>query len=239
MKHIIKRNTPKQLTQWLDDQKSKNIGCSYEHDFQDPVKAVIKKYLLEDQGYLCCYTGIRISESDSHFEHFKPQSKCEDNEDVDYRNLFAAFPKDGNCPFGAHARKNHYDERLFINPLDSQCEKAFQFDLSGKIHPILKGNSNEEVSPAEYTIEILKLNEPSLVQLRLEAIEALLFESDMSLKQAKDLLEKTHERTPKGKSRPFCFVLKLACEEYIRRKEKAQTRNKGIQSQEKTKRSKK
>lgn len=238
MKHIIKRNTPRQLTQWLDDQKSKNIGCSYK-DFQDPEKAIIKKYLLEDQGYLCCYTGIRISEATSHFEHFKPQSKCENNEDVDYRNLFTAFPKGGNCPFGAHARKDDYDERLFINPLDPQCERAFKFDLSGRIHPNLKSDANEEISPAEYTIKILNLNEPSLVERRLKAIDALLFEEDMSLKKAKDLLEKTHERTPKDKFRPFCFVLKLACEEYIRRKEKAQMRNKSIQSQENTKRSKK
>jgi hypothetical protein len=59
------------------------------------------------------------------------------------------------------------------------------------------------------------------------------------LKKAQDLLEKIYDRDTKGQFRPFCFVLKQACEEYIRRKEKAQTRDKAIKSQGKIKRSSK
>lgn len=69
--------------------------------------------------------------------------------------------------------------------------------------------------------------------MRQQAIQTLLFESELSLQQAKDLLEKIYDRNSKGQFRPFCFVLKQACEEFIRRKKQKQTRKKAIQSQTK------
>jgi hypothetical protein len=47
----------------------------------------------------------------------------------------------------------------------------------------------------------------------------------MSLRQAKEMLEKIYDRNTKGQFRPFCFVLKQACEEYIRRGKQKQRRN--------------
>jgi len=67
--------------------------------------------------------------------------------------------------------------------------------------------------------------------MRQQAIQTLLFESELSLTQAKNLLEKIYDRNTKGQFRPFCFVLKQACEEYIQRGKQKQTRTKAIQSQ--------
>jgi hypothetical protein len=39
----------------------------------------------------------------------------------------------------------------------------------------------------------------------------------MSLMQAKNRLEKIYDRNTEEPFLPFCFVLKQACEEYIRR----------------------
>ena len=76
--------------------------------------------------------------------------------------------------------------------------------------------------------------DPSLTEMRKQAIEAFLFESEISLKKAENLLEKIYDRNQKGQLRPFCIVLKQACEDYIKRKKQTQTRNKAIQSRSKT-----
>lgn len=239
MKRIVKSPSPKELTQWLQTQQNispgQNINCRY-GDLTAEIKAIVKQQLLKDQGYLCCYTGIRITEAKSHIEHFKPQSNYYDqNEDVDYNNLFAAFPGSdyekqyGSCPFGAHARKNWYDPDQLISPLSAQCEAAFQYKLNGEITP--------NNPAAQTTIKKLNLSDESLTEMRKSAIDTLLFEANISLKQAETLLEKIEDRDRKDQFRAFCFVLKQACEEYIRRKKKAQKRNQVIQAQ--TKRSKK
>jgi uncharacterized protein (TIGR02646 family) len=231
MRQIIKSNGPKELTQWLKAQG--NTNCRYSNLPSD-IRTIVKQRLLQDQGHLCCYTGRRISDRDSHIEHLKPQSRYyEKNEDVDYQNLLAAYPGTdiGQCAYGAHPKADWYDETEFITPLNAQCEKAFQFSLQGKIahHP--------NHPAAKTTIDRLNLAHESLAEMREQAIEGFLFESQISLKQAQDLLGKIYDRNTKGQFRPFCFVLKQACEEYIRRKEKAQTRDKAIKSQGKIKRS--
>ncbi|MBW4622133.1 MAG: TIGR02646 family protein [Cyanosarcina radialis HA8281-LM2] len=234
MKRIFKSPSPKELTQWLKSQQKITQGknCSYKDDLGTDIKAIVKQCLLEDQGYLCCYTGIRIDRAQSHIEHFKPQSRFfENHEDVDYNNLFAAFPgsdyekKHGSCPFGAHARRDWYDEDQFISPLSSHCESAFHFNLNGEIQ------ASPNNTAAKTTIDRLNLAHASLTEMRQQAIESLLFESEIGLKQAENLLEKIYDRNTKGQFRPFCFVLKQACQEYIRRGKQKQTRNKAIQSQ--------
>lgn len=233
MKRIIKGKSPKELTQWFDGQPSNDqgkINCRY-NDLPSDVRAIVKQRLLQEQGYICGYTGIRITDTRSHIEHLKPQSAYFDNhEDVDYTNLIAAYPgpNAASCPYGAHAKAHWYHEEQFISPLSPQCETAFQFNLDGEI----TAHSAHDTA-AQTTIDRLKLADASLTELRKEAIQSFLFDSEISLKQAKDLLEKIYNRDTQGQFRDFCFVLKQACEEYIRRQEKAQARRKAIQSQAK------
>jgi uncharacterized protein (TIGR02646 family) len=231
MKHITKGKSPKELTQWFNAQPSNDqgkINCRYSNLPSD-VRAIVKQHLISEQGHICCYTGSRISETRSHIEHLKPQS-CyfEHHEDVDYHNLLAAYPGSaaGQCAYGAHAKADWYHEEQFISPLSPHCETAFQFNLDGEITA-----HSAHRTAAQTTIDQLKLTDSSLTELRKQAIQTLLFESEISLKQAKELLEKMYDRNTKGQFRPFCFVLKQACEKYIHRKEKAQTRTKAIQSQ--------
>ncbi len=227
MKRIIKNNCPKELTQWFNAQLSTDTGklnCRYSHLPSD-IRAIVKQHLLAEQGHICCYTGIRISEERSHIEHLKPQSRYfENHEDVDYNNLIAAFPGTTapQCAYGAHSKADWYDETQFITPLSAHCESAFQFKLDGKIQA---SSSN---AAAQTTIARLNLTHASLTEMRQQAIQTLLFESEISLKQAKSLLEKICDRNTRGQFRPFCFVLKQACEEYIRRRKQAQTRQKAI-----------
>ncbi|MBW4467101.1 MAG: TIGR02646 family protein [Pegethrix bostrychoides GSE-TBD4-15B] len=228
MKRIEKSSSPVELTQWVKTQGT--LNCRY-CNLPSNIRTIVKQRLLADQGHICGYTGIRISDTRSHIEHLKPQSRYfQCHEDVDYHNLLAAYPGSnaGQCAYGAHAKANWYHEEHFISPFSPHCEAAFQFDLEGKI----TAHSAHHIA-AQTTIDRLKLADASLTELRKQAIDTLLFEPGISLKQAKDLLEKMYDRNATGQFRPFCFVLKQACEEYIRRKEKAQTRTKTIQSQAK------
>lgn len=232
MKRIKKRSAPSELERWFRAQPigddGQKINCRYKHMPSD-VRAKIKKRLLAEQGYICGYTGIRIDERRSHIEHIKPQSKYyENHEDIDYTNIIAAYPgtESGECPYGAHIKKNHYGDR-FISPVSPDCETAFKFSLDGTI----KGTSEN----ATHTIEdILKLNHPALNDMRQAAIDTVLIEANLSLKQAETLLEKIYNRDAQKRFRPFCFVLKQACQEYIRRKKKQQIRSKAIASQQNT-----
>lgn len=233
MKRILKSNCPKELTQWFNTQPSNDSGklnCRYSNLPSD-IRATIKQHLLTEQGHICCYTGIRINEGRSHIEHLKPQSQYfENHEDIDYHNLLAAYPGPDaqQCAYGAHPKADWYDDENFINPLTPQCETAFQFNLNGEI----LANSAHHPA-AQTTIDRLNLAHSSLSEMRQQAIQTLLFESELSLTQAKDLLEKIYDRNTKGQFRPFCFVLKQACEEYIRRKKQQKTQKQAIQAQSK------
>jgi hypothetical protein len=142
-----------------------------------------------------------------------------------YTNLIAAHPGTTapRCPYGAHPKADWYDEAQFIRPLSANCETAFQFNLNGEI------TSHSAHHPAaQTTIDQLNLTHPSLTEMRQQAIQTLLFESEMSLTQAKNLLEKIYDRNTKGQFRPFCFVLKQACEEYIHRIKQNRSENKQL-----------
>lgn len=230
MKQILKSPAPRELTQWFKAQHSSDqgqINCRYPNLPSD-IRSIIKQRLLEDQGYICCYTGIRINDDRSHIEHLKPQSRYfKNNEDVDYDNLLAAYPgaNANQCLYGAHAKADWYDEDHLISPLSSQCETAFQFDLEGRIQ------STASNTAAQNTTDRLKLNDASLTEMRQQAIQGLLFDDSISIKQAEKLLAEIYQKDSHQKLRPFCFVLKQACEKYIHRAQQKQAKQKAIQKQ--------
>lgn len=233
MKRIVKSSSPAELTKWFKAQPTSaegKLNCRY-CDLPSDIRTTVKQRLLQDQGYLCCYTGIRINQTRSHIEHLKPQSRYfSQHEDIDYNNLLAAYPGSAakQCKYGAHAKTDWYDDTHFIDPLSPQCETAFRFDLNGKI------TAHKSNIAAQTTLEQLNLTDDLLTEMREQAIQTVLFDAALSLKQAEKLLEKIYDRNAKGELRPFCFVLKQACQEYIRRVERKQARKKAIQSQSKS-----
>ncbi|MBK7994613.1 MAG: hypothetical protein IPK14_14885 [Blastocatellia bacterium] len=80
------------MEKWKHEQQKKGLSCSYDN-MERSVKNVVHNSLIKEQGSICCYTGIRISVDSSHIEHLKPQTICVGNEDVEYNNLLAAYPR--------------------------------------------------------------------------------------------------------------------------------------------------
>lgn len=218
MKHITKQQPPEELIAWTHaravDDDGRPMAWGYD-DMPGPVRQSVKNSLLREQGGLCCYTGRRITNDSSHIEHLKPQEICQNHEDTDYNNLLAAYPawnSPHECPYGAHAKRNWYDQYLFISPIRDDCEVRFRYRFNGKISP-----ARPEDQAACETVIRLNLDHKELKQMREAAIHTTLFEQRLGKNQVKRLMEAMDGRDGDGNFRQFCFAIKQACSEYLRR----------------------
>ena len=232
MKYIHKGAAPRELQGWINGQPFENerhTNCTYD-DMPGDVKDVIRQRLLEEQGWLCCYTGVRMAASSSHIEHLKPQSRCQEYEDVDYANLLAAYPGDKvRCEFGAKAKDDWYDEQLLVSPLHLRCETQFQFDQFGRIR-----SANDGDLAAQQTIRRLRLDHESLTEMRGQAIDEALFPKHRRISEAqlRTVIESFCSRNDaKHPFRSFCFVVVQAARELLLKAQREHRRRQAIRSQ--------
>jgi uncharacterized protein (TIGR02646 family) len=161
MRWIRKQNEPRQLTEWRS-QCNNDINFNYALLRQDhDTITAIHSSLLEEQGWICAYTGLRIEANSSHIEHVKPQQHCQASETVTYTNLVACYPAPNSPdpPYGAKKKDNWPspdEEHLFVSPLDGACETRFTFTLKGTIA------ANNEDLAAKTTIAKLGLDHGEL-----------------------------------------------------------------------------
>ncbi len=228
MKWIQKRNEPEQLKEWRSRYSNDiNFGYDLMRKNSDVVQAVTRS-LLEEQGWLCAYTGLSIDEQKCHIEHLKPQTHCTAGETVLYSNIVACYPGPNTkykVPYGAH-KKDHWsgndEQHLFVSPLNQSCESRFIFKLRGQI----ENQAGDQA--AAMTITKLGLDYSELEDKRKAAIQGTIGkENNLPLKDARKRLRdlKTQQR---DKLDEFCFVLIQALEKHIARLEaiKAQKRKK-------------
>jgi uncharacterized protein (TIGR02646 family) len=242
MKYIEKGSGPKELSEWFNadpldekgnkifDEKGSKINRRYGQIPAD-IRAKVIEALLKEQGYICCYTGIRISEVNMHVEHLKPQSISKqngDHDDIAYSNMLAAYPR-GGCQFGARAREDWYDLENFIHPLNRLCETVFKFDLEGCIHPVADIDND---SPAKRTIAKLKLDHESIEEMRRQAIDEVFFPEDSILSEAKlrRIIDTGYSvRDSKGRYPHFCFIIEQVAKQVLRKVERDRQRRQAIQ----------
>ncbi|PTY37597.1 TIGR02646 family protein [Saccharospirillum sp. MSK14-1] len=217
MRRITKTHPPRRLTEWRDENSKVNHaygdlqGTEAFHD--------LKSKLLQEQGWLCAYTGRLIDAGSSHVEHIKPQCKCAEWEDVEYRNVVACFPADGgdlSHGYGAPVKANWWDRQRFVSPLSVDCERRFRFVWSGHIRPNPDGQED-----ATETIKVLGLDEKTLRQLRKSRIDGFFgFGSrtqnrPLSINEARVALANIESHDSNGRLQEFCFVLKQLLPKYI------------------------
>lgn len=175
MRHIIKGAEPDFFRDWKASGNA-DWQPSWEN-LRDPEKPKLKKLLISIQGSLCCYCTERITETNSHIEHVRPKDRQFFPElALTYENLLAcceggasdAPPREIHCD---QEKGNWYDERLFISPLDPDCENVFRFTGRGEILPDEKHDRHEA---AEATIKRLRLDCRKLTRARRSAIDGAL-----------------------------------------------------------------
>jgi uncharacterized protein (TIGR02646 family) len=92
VKYIKKGEEPGSFKTWKAlARTTPNWGYSY---LQNPEKRELHEALIREQGYICCYCGMRIIRESSHIEHLKPQSLPDPDLSVDYTNLLASCQRE-------------------------------------------------------------------------------------------------------------------------------------------------
>lgn len=169
MRHIIKNPEPQAFADW----KSAHPGANYKdnlcHDGDldaFAAKSALKKELLKEQRFLCCYCECCIEATTSHIEHFKPKGVAAYSYlQLDYGNLHASC---GFRPLGTieehcgHKKSNDFSANL-ISPLEPDCALHFTYTMDGKI-----GFTDHR---GEETIKMLKLDSSLLVRQRKRLID--------------------------------------------------------------------
>lgn len=223
MRYIQKGSPPYSLLHWKTQRNPQNEGLidNYEELRRDQnVLNELKTSLLREQGYLCAYTGRKISDSDFHIEHIIAQSHCANGEDTDYHNLLVCFPKPNtSCEYGAIEKKDWpspSQRNLFISPIMSICKDSFDFQTDGEIIPI-----GQYQDAAKETISRLNLNHPKLKDFRKEQIDSFLFDDPLSKEDLRNLLKGLQDAEAKiydgatDQLTPFCFVFSKIIEKLL------------------------
>lgn len=195
MKQIIKTFPPEGFVEYC-----KSSGVSF-NELNGETKVALRKRLLEDQGYICCYCGCELcNDENTKIEHIKCQKDYKDLA-LDFNNMLAS------CDGGDKDRANrvrpkhqcHCDakkgnEDIPISPLDNVDGLLMFFD-DGTVKGTGVGKD---------LIRILGLDAKYLVSQRKNAIENydILYPED--LKKEIDFVESKHD----GKYIEYCFVLK-------------------------------
>ena len=156
MLKVNKKSEPAEFTKY----KSKNKIINWD-SFTAEIKQVLKQYLLEEQENSCCpYCEIEINLENSHIEHIKPKNTFP-NLLANYSNFIACCLTKKRC---GDSKASNWNE-LFVNPVTENPEDYFEYNIkTGKIIPIFK--DGEKNKKANYTIELLKLNDNRLCDIR-------------------------------------------------------------------------
>lgn len=217
MRKIVKTHAPAELNTWCEANRVHNH--TYTDMLGTEAHQKLKEKLLKEQGGLCAYTGRVIDNQTSHVEHLKPQTVCDEWEDVEYRNVVACFPADGGDKshgYGAPIKGGWWNEESFVSPLSEDCERRFRFSWSGHIYP-----RPEDHQAAKETIDVLRLDEEALQLLRKSRIDgffgfgARTRAHPLSIADAKTALSNIERLDNNGRLKEFCFVLKQLLPKFI------------------------
>lgn len=145
MRYINKSNPPQSLINHL---------VTPNHTYNNYAeKDDLRKSLLAEQGYLCCYCMQRIQRPTADkmkIEHFKPQNNT--NRDLDYKNLLGACKGNEGGPHHLqHCDTIKANQEISLNPLDKNLMTNIKFSSIGEVF-VENGIQNNEIN------KVLNLN---------------------------------------------------------------------------------
>jgi len=216
MRHINKTVPPEEFIDYC-----KTPGVSYEGLSGEP-KRKLRRRLIEDQGYICCYCGMEIFDDEhTKIEHVQCQKKhtdlvlCFDNMlascdggDSDR----AAYRKAKNSHQTIEEHQQHCDAKkgekdIPVSPLDADIERFVTYFDDGSV----KGYGEKGCA----LVQTLGLNAKYLQTLRKNAIESYI---ENQIDDIDTEIEKLHSLVD-GKYQPFCFVISQLLSSSIEDKE--------------------
>ena len=140
-----------------------NLVTDY-NGISDEIRQRLRQSLVEEQENLCCYCEKEITSvnKSSNIEHLKPKSLYHD-EQTNFDNMLASCTIGDRC---TSAKKDWFNEELFVHPLMQNCSDYFIFLANGEI------SAQEEAG--NETIKRLGLNTPNLNASRSQSIATYL-----------------------------------------------------------------
>ena len=158
MKHIEKQDEPQAFIDWkaLADE---NWQPTYDNLSSDTKRAV-KYALMAEQGNICCYCERRLTDDDSHIEHFMPQSDPA-VDPLDFGNLLCSCQKQikkGEPRHCGNLKGDWFDRDLLVSPLTLDCENHFAFTGDGGIKSLTENDPSANETIVRLGLGIPKLN---------------------------------------------------------------------------------
>lgn len=215
MRYINKSEEPENFTAWKklanDDWKPSWEG------FSKPEKIDVHNALLQEQGFICCYCGMRINREASHIEHLLPRAIYPELA-LDYNNLLASCQGESeespqlpvHC---GHKKGKWYQGHLMVSPLQANCSDFFKYNGDGEI--LSKEDLGKQIA-AETTIDKLGLNIPKLTAMRREAIDAILLDiEELTDAEIQQLAVGYAQPDANGGYTPFCFAIAYILNQYF------------------------
>lgn len=233
MHKILKRPEPQHFIDWKANFRD-NSGRepSYEDLIGSEEYGRLKKELVEEQGYVCCYCEKAIGRSngmrDCNIEHFMPrhpdrrllsQEECDICQDaqLEYENMLASClgEEQYSLDHCNHKKDNWYDFRYCISPVKEEIEKIFAFRLNGKIFA-RDSNPYGEAMRYHLNLDTYVLQEQrkkaldTVLELEFDDIE--LFTDLSYIADTVDFYKKVDEG---GRYTPFCSMITYCIKEYL------------------------
>lgn len=229
MKYIKKGEEPESLTKWKA-LANEDWTPTYD-ELRGQEKTDLYNALLREQGFICCYCGMRITKENSdlnknisvinidtcHIEHLKPQSLYPELA-LEYKNLLASCQaerdKDPPPPIRCGSKKdNWYDENLMVSPLETNCIDFIRYSGSGEILPTDDPNKK---AAAQTTIDKLGLNIDKLRTMRQEAIDGVLLNIDeLTTEEIQQLVQGYEQLDNNEQYTPFCAAIAYILKQYF------------------------
>jgi len=216
VKYINKGEEPESFKTWKAlARTTPNWGYIY---LQNPEKRELHEVLIREQGYICCYCGMRIIRESSHIEHLKPQSTTNPDLTLEYTNLLASCQRDREPKKPIHcgiAKDDWHDEDLMVSPLQPNCEDFFIYADDGQI---LATDALEKKAAATTTIDRLCLNIPKLIAIRKEVIQNLLADieiGELTDEERQKLVQGFEQPDANGRYEEFCAAIAYILNQYF------------------------
>lgn len=217
MRYIQKSQEPRILTNFKNVKYPK-FRPSFDNIPPQVLKGLIEA-LLQDQGYLCCYTMDEITPETAELVHFYPYKYFE-GYDLDYENMYVAMRQPESLPPKYRVGQACKGEAVIPNYLsDIRCSNYFRYNTLGEMLPagtfrtVKKCRDNfRRLTPEQQTvfctIELLNLNAEQLKQQRKTILTQVTNAArKMTKGQIKQVLLAMQQKDKEGKYRRFCDVM--------------------------------
>jgi len=173
----VTKNEPKFFIDTKRKVEKPNENSAWSDENIKIIRSKLASYILDEQNGLCIYCEKIVEDypNDCHIDHFrKKDSNFFPNETLNYHNLLISCNSENRCAKYKDKHISKEDYKKFIDPVIENPEEFLEYTLFGELEPKEDLNKSD-AEKARFTIDILNLNDRSLVEERKNVIVSLCY----------------------------------------------------------------